>query len=68
MHDTLLVFAVKWLQLIHCVRVRAVRNKHAGGKILKKAINVQDRIDVQGEIFSAKSIIVQGELKKHNTL
>ena len=31
---------------------RAVRNKRAGGKILKKTLNVQDRIDVQGGIFS----------------
>ena len=30
---------------------RAVRNKRAGGKILKKTLNVQDRIDVQGENF-----------------
>ena len=30
---------------------RAGRNKHAGGKILKKTLNVQDRIDVQGENF-----------------
>ena len=30
---------------------RAVRNKSAGGKILKKRLNVQDRIDVQGENF-----------------
>ena len=43
---------------------RAVRNKRAGGKILKKILNVQDRIDVQGEIFSAKSINVQGENKR----
>ena len=43
---------------------RAVRNKRAGGKILKKTLNVQDRIDVQGENFSAKSIIVQGENKR----
>ena len=27
---------------------RAVRNKRAGGKILKKTLNVQGRIDVQG--------------------
>ena len=27
-------------------------NKRAGGKILKKTLNVQDRIDVQGGIFS----------------
>ena len=43
---------------------RAVRNKRAGGKILKKTLNVQDRIEVQGEKFSAKSIIVQGENKR----
>ena len=30
---------------------RAVRNKRTGGKILKKTLNVQDRIDVQGENF-----------------
>ena len=30
---------------------RAVRSKRAGGKILKKTLNVQDRIDVQGENF-----------------
>ena len=29
----------------------AGRNKRAGGKILKKTLNVQDRIDVQGENF-----------------
>ena len=27
------------------------RNKRAGGKILRKTLNVQDRIDVQGEKF-----------------
>ena len=27
---------------------RAVRNNRAGGKILKKTLNVQGRIDVQG--------------------
>ena len=54
---------------------RAVRNKRAGGKIHKKTLNVQDRIDVQGGKFPGKSIIVQGEnkrargnLKKYNTL
>ena len=26
---------------------RAGQNKHAGGKILKKTLNVQDRIDMQ---------------------
>ena len=31
---------------------RAVRNKRAGGKFLKKTLNVQYRIDVQGGIFS----------------
>ena len=31
---------------------RAGRNKPAGGKILKKTLNVQDRIDVQGGFFS----------------
>ena len=41
----------------------AGRNKRAGGKILKKTLNVQDRIDVQGGKFSGKSIIVQGENK-----
>jgi hypothetical protein len=30
---------------------RAGQNKRAGGKILKKTLNVQDRIDVQGENF-----------------
>ena len=35
-------------------------NKRAGGKILKKTLNVQDRIDVQGEKISGKSINVQG--------
>ena len=30
---------------------RAGRNKRAGGKILKKTLNVQDRIDLQGENF-----------------
>ena len=30
---------------------RVVRNKRAGGKILKKTLNVQARIDVQGENF-----------------
>ena len=30
---------------------RAGQNKHAGGKILKKTLNVQVRIDVQGELF-----------------
>ena len=29
---------------------RAVQNKHAGEKILKKTLNLQDRIDVQGGI------------------
>ena len=31
---------------------RAVRNKHAGGKILKKTLNMQDRINVLGGKFS----------------
>ena len=31
---------------------RAVRNKRAGGKILKKTLNVEDIIDVQGGKFS----------------
>ena len=31
---------------------RAGQNKRAGGKILKKTLNVQDIIDVQGGIFS----------------
>ena len=43
---------------------RAVRNKRAGGKILKKTLNVQDRIEVQGGKLSGKSIIVQGENKR----
>ena len=30
---------------------RIGRNKRAGGKILKETLNVQDRIDVQGENF-----------------
>ena len=30
---------------------RAGPNKRAGGKILEKKINVQDRIDVQGDFF-----------------
>ena len=30
---------------------RAVRNKRAGGKILKKTLNVQYGIDVQGGNF-----------------
>ena len=30
---------------------RAGQNKHAGGKILKKTLNMQDRIDVQGGNF-----------------
>ena len=30
---------------------RAGRNKRADRKILKKTLNVQDRIDVQGENF-----------------
>ena len=30
---------------------RVGQNKRAGGKILKKTLNVQDGIDVQGENF-----------------
>ena len=30
---------------------RVGRNKRAGGKILRKTLNVQDGIDVQGEHF-----------------
>ena len=30
---------------------RAGPNKRAGGKILEKKINMQDRIDVQGDFF-----------------
>ena len=30
---------------------RAGRNERAGGKILKKTLNMQDRIDMQGENF-----------------
>ena len=30
---------------------RAGQNKHAGGKILKKTLNVQVKIDVQGKLF-----------------
>ena len=33
---------------------RAGRNKRAGRKILKKKLNVEDRIDVQGENFLKK--------------
>ena len=33
---------------------RVGRNKRAGGKILKKTLNVQDIIDVQGGKFSEK--------------
>ena len=41
---------------------RAGPNKRAGGKILEKKINVQGRIDVQGDFFSEKSINVQVEI------
>ena len=40
---------------------RAVRNKRAGGKILKKILNVQDRIDVQGEFFLENQYTCRGE-------
>ena len=47
---------------------RAVPNKRAGGKILKKTLNVQGRIDVQGgkstqKILNVQDVInVQGEI------
>ena len=44
---------------------RAVRNKRVcRWENSEKTLNVQDRIDVQGEFFSAKSIIVQGGIEK----
>ena len=33
---------------------RAGQNKRAGGKIVKKTLNVQDRIDAQGGNFLKK--------------
>ena len=41
---------------------RVGRNKRAGGKILKKTLNVQDIIDVQGGKFSLKTLNVQDEI------
>ena len=37
------------------------KNKRVGGKILKKTLKVQDRINVQGK-FSGKSINMQGKI------
>ena len=46
---------------------RAGRNKHAGRKILKKTLNVQARIDMQGTcaggILFSKSIKVQIKIR-----
>ena len=41
---------------------RVGRNKRAGGKILKKTLNVQDIIDVQGGNCFYKTLNVQDEI------